>query len=90
MAGVEKVEAERDALKATIERAREMHRRSCLVATNPYPEGTLDGVICHMCATLNAPEAPEKGTESHGDARTPQTQDASEGHEANEAQEASQ
>jgi hypothetical protein len=56
-------EAERDALKAAIERAREMHRRSCLVATNPYPEGTLDGVTCHMCAALAVPESP-------GDAET--------------------
>jgi hypothetical protein len=58
-AEVDRLRAERDALKAAIERAREMHRRSCLVATNPYPEGTLDGVTCHMCAALDAPETPE-------------------------------
>lgn len=36
------------------------------------------------------PESPEKGAESHGDGRNPQTQGVSEGQEAREAQEASQ
>jgi hypothetical protein len=96
----ERAEAARDALKAAIERTRAvgvtwMRRAENITGANEgetFPDlmairdaraGVLRNCTRDLLAALGAPE-------SHGDGRTPQTQGASEGREANEAQEASQ
>lgn len=92
-----RAEAERDALKAAIERAKAEHTDddtgACETCSNEDPTGLHDFRVPLPRPTLvalNTTETPEKGAESHGDARNPQTQGASEARGANEAQEGSQ
>lgn len=46
--------AERDQLRATVERVRDDHDRTCNLrqAVRQHPKGSLDGVTCEMCGLL--------------------------------------